>query len=827
MKALIQIVFLGLLLTALYLDFDEIEGVRILVQSLRQDQGELRVPAEEATGSISYRVMEDGWLSFPLLGIERSLKLVSNATIGSGIASKPDQHWSYALEYALIGEDGQTVKADMVHFRTQVTLLRVPGSEEAIPNEFVMSTEIFPTDGQVLRVSMESYPTVKRLQVRWVHTNPAIVDVLLRVYSQLPYAGKDITTEWEHYSPERREQLARGNLYPPELLYEFERQNLLENAWQPLGPLGLPGRDYETVRVYLRDLEGGVKVEPHSTLLQELVVDRGRDITIPVPVGESDVRIVFSSPADFEVSAAGTVKITWYGEERLDRETYSVDLDAAGGEFRVPVSRGLLHLEADAPFGVRAFQDAEPAPLELTPEPTRLRVIEAGPLQSLEYPVRHASASSTLFRLDIRTVKLETDSEGNLAPGRVSVEFRDAGGVVINSAELSGSGLLSTFETVAGVYPFVFVSEPVSRYFRLPPEVASVVCRAGEAVLLAAYNRPDGMTKVTEVPMDYTTFQGDRASSPVWYPLWPEEYASRYVQGGSVLLELQARPPEDNEYLRTGEYVWESFQPGGDWRGHFLLVPRDPRAPLREEALAATFSRIPAGEGAEVNFAGLGAQQRIAPTLLYLENPSPVTEARVVIDGQVHWRGALAGARGEVSLPSVPVGASRLRLDCGAVKGYLNYLREAPATGEQQFSKMMALRLTDRALLFEYPKASAGEEVVSFKLFAPLGAEMPTEVRVRVGGVPRDRLDPASGLTLSDRLYTVWPAGGDAVAVLHESAAVLDEGQSFYFPLAEDLPPGPYPIRFQVLSGPAKYLLVYRTLPGSAPSERRVYREPH
>jgi hypothetical protein len=68
---------------------------------------------------------------------------------------------------------------------------------------------------------------------------------------------REIKVAWQRMSGADRRRLAAGNIYPPQLLSEAEKRNLLRWRWRPVGPRGVEGEDYEVKRLYVPDDGGG------------------------------------------------------------------------------------------------------------------------------------------------------------------------------------------------------------------------------------------------------------------------------------------------------------------------------------------------------------------------------------------------------------------------------------------------------------------------------------------------------------------------------------------------------------------------------------------
>jgi hypothetical protein len=783
-------------------------------------QGAIPTAAErEVTVSTVYLV-EDAWLTFPLPAGSHRLKLLSNASLSA--AAAPAEEWPYALEYRVLGEDGAELSRGLYHHRSAQVFSRQPAGEEMVPAAYYLEGDRQPAEGRVLLLNLEGLAEPAQLQVRLAQGAPAVAGVALRLYHLEQEADHKLGFLWQRLSQGQRQSLARGSVYPPELLSAAEKLNLVREGWRPIGPQGVAGRDYFSRQLYLLAGETGEAFEP-PVLPAGLLISASNCGTLLLPPAGGRVRLEFlPALAEQQQPAAGAaLGLTWYGPEPGQRRSYPLAWELGGTSFSATFPAGLLEFSAPGAVVVRAYLVADGTETEITPPPLYLRGYLTAPGQELLYPVDHAAAAATPMRLDFRT--FVTGSEGGLTlpqQGQLEFSWLDAAGEVIRSGSLPLSSLASRYDRLADGGLEQLLAEPNSFYFELPAAVSRVRLVASVPVLASVYTRPADLLRELRVPEKELVAGAEAERQPAWFGLRPQNHESLLEAGRSLLLMLQQRPPtEVRPEVQAGHYLWEDFHPEGSWRGRYLLIPRQPQSPQRLEALAATYRPLPPTGEALLNLVSPLGQPSVAPELLWLRPSAAPAKLGLFVDGALFWSGELAGARGELSLPPLPSGRHRLRLE-GQGDGDF-YLSHADG-GDKAWLKRLANRFDRKGLSFVVEKQQQ-REVLSARLYVPRTQRQASRVRVTIEGPSRIASGPLREWSFLARRYELEPEPAAAVAVLHTSEEV-DGGRAFFIPLGSDLPAGRYRLRMELDQGPGGYLILARLSPGTS-SQRFHYRE--
>lgn len=784
-----------------------------------QQGGLPAVPESVATVSTVY-LLEGEWLSFPLPAGSHLLKLLSNANL-SLPAGAPGEQWSYALEYQVLGSDGAELSSGLYHHRSAPVFSHQHPPGKIRPAAYYPEGDLQPADGRILLLNLEGLANPALLRVRLAQGAPGVASVALRLYNLAQESDHKLGFLWQRLSQGQRQTLARGSVYPPELLSAAEKRNLVRQGWRPLGPQGVDGEDYFSRQLYLLAGETGEAFE-QPVLPAGLLVSASNCGTLLLPPGGGRVRLEFL-PALIERQPApgAALGLTWHGPEPGERRSYPLAWETGGTGFSATLPAGLLEVSAPGAVVVRAYLVDAEAETEITSPPLYLRGYLSAPGQELLYPVDHAAGTATPLRLDLRT--FVSGAEGELAlpkQGQLEYSWLDAAGEVVRRGTLSLDALPSRYDRLADGGLDQLLAEPHSIYFDLPAAVNRLRLVASVPVLASAYTRPADLLREIRVPELELVPGADDQRQPAWFALRPLEHEPLQAAGRSQLLLLQRRPPtEERPEVLAGHYLWEDFHPQGAWRGRYLLTPREPQSPRRLEALAATYLPLPFSAEAQRTLVSPLGELSVSAELLWLRPTAEPASLGLMVDGALFWSGELVGARGQLSLPPLPTGRHRLRLEGQETGRY--YLSHAEGGGPSHL-KRLANRFDREGLNFVIEK-NRGAEILSARLYVPSTYRGASRVRVTIEGPPRIASGPLREWSFLARRYELHPDPDTVVPVLQTTESV-DGGRAFFIPLGADLPAGRYRLRAVLEQGPGGYLILARLTPGQQ-AQRFHFRE--
>lgn len=796
-----------------------------------------------AQTSVAYVLSPDRWTRFPLSGPQQSVRLVSHADVAAAYRDDPEAEFRYAYAVQVTDGRGAVLREAVLHQRAQVAALRDRGSGEAFTTAAYADAEEIPTAANAVVLAIEDLPRAAEVRVRRISAAPEVRRASVRVYERTPVNERRLAVQWERLTPEQRLRIAEGNAYPPALLTEAERTNLLRRQWKPIGPSGVEGRDYRSRSLFLLQELEGEPIDPPA-LPPGLFVDARHNGTIRLPERGGALVLRVEPVTHLGAASSGTLRLSWYGGGLARREQRELPWSAEAPEIRLELGGGLVEFASDQPVAVRTFL---PDGTELTQETSQLRAFVAGPEAPVTFPVLHLpdGEGATPLRVDLRCLCFDAaparggqgGTPGALpavallaGPGATPVlrhELLSADGAVLRRGEMPIPVQPSPYDRLLGQDPLA-LSEPAKLHFAVPREAAALRLSASAPVLLAGYNRPPDLPWRAMVPEDYFAPEDPLSTRPAWFGMRPADWEALLAANRSALLAVQPRPPEDDPELLAGRYDWEQFVPAGNWLAREVLVQRE-ATPVRRLSLASIFSPLPEGGEVAAEFVAATPGGTATPQLMFLRDQGGPATLRLEVDGRAVFSAQVAAARGTVAVPPIPAGTRRLR--AFAPPGTALYINQATPHPGALISRR-AIRLVSGETVFEFEKrmpaeGEAPELVVAHFYGQPAAGEAPPrqEVAIIVEGGPPRGPGPHLGFTIRERLYDVRRGPEPPDVRVLGAAGQLGPERILFLPFGPDLPPGLYRVRVRLSNGPEALLSLTRTTPGIA-ERRDIRREP-
>lgn len=778
--------------------------------------------------SLAYVLDQDRWTEFSIPGGTSSLRVVSNATLPSGAHVDDATAWPYVLQYEFLDSGGKRLFQRDYAYRASLRQYQDEAGGR-FSASFLLEPALMPSDGHIVVLNLADQPQVSRMRVRIRQSDPLVRDVMLRVYMAETLPDFRLAHRWLRLSDEQKTGLAKGNVYSQDLLDENEIRNLLRGREQPLGPSGIAGSAYFSRTLYvMREYEGqeiSAPVPPAGVWVDENI--RG---VIPLPESGGRIRLEFLPLNQEKAPPPGSaIQVRWFGRLLSERSQTETAWQGEGTRLEADWKGGLLEVSASGGLVVRAFLRQkgvkEAGEREITPPAQYLRSFAAQPETPLEFAVDHAGNDPTPFRIDIRQALLP-DEAAEDQPVLVGYQLLDQAGKILREGSILAAPAASRYDRLPPDALGTRVTDPSSFYFSLPAGVSAIRFTPERPTLLAAYTRPWEMARVSRVPEDAYLAEDAADRLPAWFPLKPRDFQAWVMRDRSTLLTTQIRSPVDHPEMLAGRYQWQDFHPQGAWLGRALFTPQEDGQASREETLPATYRPIPVGQEVSLALNAPRGIENVQPGLAYFRQGSEPFSVKVFLDGRLHYQGRGAGADGEIALPALRVGHYRFRIESDpGVAFYLNHTELQKEAKFGSLLKRLANRFDNGTLHFEYEHGASCEETLGMRLYTPEFQNGRSVLSVWLEA-PRDRIvGPMSAWSFTRRRFDVRPETLAGSRIAANGRKRSDQGQALFMPLAQDLPPGKYPLHVKLESGPGAYLLVSRIVPGLAAERKLVFEQ--
>lgn len=783
---------------------------------------------EQTDASFVYRldngnISGDGLVfSFPP---SDSLRLIVNGVVPKESILAPGESFAYELHYTLFDRDNEIILEKIYHQSATKTHYRHRNTGRQVAVSFLAESGDIPMDGQVMLINFRGMEKqARRIHIKIKGLRAPLHGAYIRVYWQKSFPDSRLNTRWRRTSRETQKRLARGNIYPVDLLSGREKRRLAENKWEVLAPRGVRGEDFQRTTLYtvrpevieatLRPVYPGDRWSGISP--DVLYIGAGKRGLVPLPMAGGGFRFTFTRERTNDrepwPETPANISITWYGARPGETETFSVGFpgnkpNKSAVEWERELKGGLLEISSPLEISVKAVQlntDKDDT-RDITPEPVYLKTYLCDVQSSPQYRVFPLNGEGVPVRVDLRGVGNERLSMNG--EQEVRCELLDGERQVVAVKELRFQPGESLYDRV--VRDLYELTEKSSFYFQVDASVSFLRFKTnGAPVLVSLYNRPPGLVKPVRVPRDSFAFERRDKSIRDWFLLKPLNYTELEQRQRTVLLVVQGRPPQWDFDLLAGNYQWRALYPvkPANARLRRIFLERDSLTEIREKAKESIYEKIPIGKTGTVTL----SPGKSTVKMIWINRTGKLSPLSVFLERKLFWRGRINHSRGRVSLPALSPGRYRIRVETD--KAIDIYMTPADIDNRMLYQERLALLMEPGGCTFIYPKEEK-EERLNLRLFSPIGTSAPCRVDVEIRRINREKGRVLSQWTLAKRTYTVKPAGGPSWPVLDTRNQQTDRGQSLFFPLGEDIKPGTYEVK--VKSSTGYYLSAARLVPGN------------
>jgi len=804
---------------------------------------------EHARPSPAYLLTQDNWLRFAINNRGNSFTVISNASIARADSQSPGDAWKYAIEYQVLNAAGTPIKQSIYHHRAGLRLFYDDTKNESLTRAFFLDDSLVPTNSSILRINTEGLESPATLQLKLANYEPALNEVMVRIYQPDPVPDHKLSSAWQRLSEKQKMFLSRGNVYGPELLREQEKQFLLRNRSVPVGPQGIRGEDYQDRIIYfLREYTDDLVVQEEQPVLPAgLLVDNWLRGIIVIPEQGARLALAFTPLDDNVTSTTSHLYLNWVGHGTKAPKQQHI---AFNNQTTIPAQDfdgGTLEIQSTTAGVIRAYTVTGNAVKELDVTPVYLRSYVVTTQFPVEYLIDHTQNQATPFRVDIRA--FSNPAEQRSQPRAESVQYvvTDKQENIIKQGQLAIDSSVSNYDRVSTDHKNWRLSDPSRYYFRLPKNANKIRFLSEHPALLSGYSRPPNLIRKLKVPEDYyATADNQQARQPAWFRLRALENTTLTSNNRTMLLRVQHRPRETNNQIMAGEYLWESYEPNGSWLARYLLTPRNTDMAARKAALDVTYRPVPTATPEPVAFQPPPNRERVTPSLIYLRGNRADQQGathkstgirgatsepiEILLDGKAIYRGKMANSRGTIMLPEISAGKHHITINASSsTQFFLNYTdanypdenylsknhlhKNNADTDNPQFLKRLAHRLQARGLSFVYDK-TADEDVVSTLLYLPYNLQQRTNISVNIEPISHRSIGPFRNWSFLQRSYDIRPDNEQRIAVLNTRDEFVGNKRRLFITLGSDLPAGRYRIHVKPEQNINAYFLLYRLTPG-------------
>lgn len=792
--------------------------------------GHAHTVSTTASTSIAYSIRPKHWLKFVLPEQSSHLRIITNAHIRLADTMAPNPNWTYAINYELLDKKNTVLAKGVYHQYSHITVYK-DTQGELVNNNYYTNKNIVPLDGRAILLGLRTMENAAFLRISLDPINSAVFEAAVRVYVPAKISEHELATSWLRLSQSEKENLSKNSIYPASLLSTDEKRNLLKHQWQALGPIGIEGVSYHANILYtLKEKYVEQALEEIAKLAAGLQADAQHLATLSIPEQGGRLAITLKALDGSPLMSPVALTLQWFGRNKEQRWQRQADWSVNSDTLDYTVDGGLLVIQPSSPVIVNAYlTTATETKREISDAQLAIRTYRTS--FGVDYNVLNFQQRPTAMRVDVRRFLTK-----NATPQdeHINYQWLDDKQQIIGQGELSALVQPSLFDRVGSITEGNNVSDPLSYYFRLPPQVTRLrLVSSTPELLVSAYNQPDGFIKNQRIPEDaYAATdvnQSPEDQQLSWFPLRAINDKSLTQQQGVLWVSGQRRPPDDNPDVLAGKYLWQDFIPEGETAVHYVLTDFPINAKSGEEphaqALANVYCALQANRDTPITFNASAGLRSVSPEMIYLRNAKTPFRAELYLNQKKTLTMDLIGQQGVMRLPEIPLGNQNLRLNTNSSgRWFMNY--QAQCTGEQ-YLKRRVFALDANAALHFIVQHAPEDEVLLARLYSPQNTVERSQIKVDIVELKNPTSPPpsvTSSWTYKNRLYDIRPLPTKAMPVLNTQGQALGNGERFAIPLNNDLPAGTYQVRLTLAKGAAGFIMLSQIKVG-VHGQRRFFRE--
>ena len=807
------------------------------------------VNREDSSRVSTTLLSDDQWAEFYIASDARSIRLMTNGALTNRELPKesqtdPRSGWRYSVEYQLLDANKKVLNASTYHLRSGIRELIDADTGELIDPLVFGKTSMIATQTRLIQIPLvDDGERPARIRIRVGERDPQVADVVVRVRTQHERFHYDKPSTWRKITPATRSKLARFCVFDDKFLTSSERASLLRFFWKQAPPVQAMPIRHLYVFGDVDDQEVATETTPVGTSLEP-----GWRSTIALPQSQGELRLNVERT---QAVASTPVFLTgnWFDPEGNPPEQFEMTMFENQLMFNRKFLGGILELESSDSVFFRCFwknldedsmvnnDNGQPLAINEEVELTKhagessVRVYLADQT-GISFPISHVGDQPTPFRLSMRlgygdaflsedkVVKKTPDLEtpkGWSDIRKLGWEYLDSSGRRLEHGEMEIAPMISPYDRLWRQVEAHPVSEKNTYYFSVPPTVCSVRLISEEAFLVNASVRPGNAPWLTRIPEDQQPYERQNRRSRKWFGLKPNAHTELIAGNRSFVLTTQSRvgiidqDADPEEIFDPEDFVWQNYEPRGDWIGRQILVPAEKDSEITRRAMFVWLFETSPNQTHQITEYDFETKDDYR--LTYISTEERPGKLRVFQNGRLIQQESLVSSRGQIKLDLRRIDdTSTLRFECephtrlffsGAM------IKDAP-----RYLKRTACRLQNGELEFKYTKTSSDAETLTLSVYREKDVAQRCQLEVKI--VPAEsaslqKTGPVEHLTTLHRIYDL-KAQQQRHAVLVGSDTPLDVEHKCFLQLGEDLPPGDYTIKTNRLDGNRRGFVLLRQL---------------
>jgi|GEM_PF-5618492 len=767
---------------------------------------------EQATASLIFFPREQQWLEFSISERPEYLRILTNAVF-PGTFSEAKQVWHYAIDFQLLDSSDRVLKQQQYHHRSQIAWVKNKVNENITSRRFLKNdNQIVASTGEIIIANNLEQDIVK-VKLRLSSADHEISRVGFRLYGRELVPDSKIKYAWQSLSEAEKSHLARTNIYPPELLNEQEKYELLKQRWRPLGANGIDGENYLLDKLYVYQDEIVDSIEDEQVLPAISADQNYRKIfLLPEQGGVVDLQINPVNHPNMPVNNYnGDYIVYWYGKGLGKIKEFRLN-SVNAKQWQHFLESGMLEIVVDRPVTIDANITVARESVKLPNQERLLRSYRVNPDKTLRYNIQTLENQATPLRIDVRKLI------GEEQPFISSLDYRffDHNNRQLSTGSLPFSESISHYDRPLNVINNELISEVSRVYLHIPTTVSAIEFYSEQELLLNVFNRPPDFPYYVHVPEQYNYKLTKREQVPVWFSLKPENHLVMQSGMDYQLSLIQPKPKTNKRNIYTESYQWQDYKPDKRWSARYLLNPRKEDLPLKKDSMAGVYKKLGEGIEHQVNLAARSHQKRFRPKLIFVKKDTKPINISFFYNGKNILDRKVFGTNGEVELPMLLPGKAKLLIKSShSADFYLNHIFSKNL--ENGFIRRLSNRLRSKTLTFSYHK-NKPEEVLSALFQSKYGNINRTRIQVSIEPVKRKK--QSDFYTLGKRIFDIKPDNKEKIKVLNTVNDYVGVGRRIFIPLGNDLPIGKYKISVTRIDGPEGYFSLYQFSIGKDSSVR-------